>query len=298
MLSAESLSKRYGKTEALKDISFHVSEGEIFGIVGPDGAGKTSLLRILATLLLPNRGKLIMDGTDAFKDFRKLRPRLGYMPARFSLYPDLTVEENLKLFASVFGADIKDSYHLIQEMYDPLKPFAHRPAGKLSGGMKQKLSLSCALIHRPRILLLDEPSTGIDPISRRELWDMLLSLQGQGICILVSTPNMDEAGRCDRIALMKEGSFLRIDSPRGIREGYSSSLVAVRSASMFRLLSDLRSVPEIQSCYAFGDAHHVSYLPDALDPERLRKLLKAKGHQGLEIHPIEAGIEDCFMELS
>jgi ABC-type multidrug transport system ATPase subunit len=213
--------KTYGakadKVTALQGISFEVNHGELFGLIGPDGAGKTSLIRIIATLLLPDSGAVTVDGFDTVKDYKEIRKRVGYMPGRFSLYPDLTVEENINFFATIFNTTLKQNYDLVKDIYSQIEPFKHRRAGKLSGGMKQKLALSCALIHRPSVLLLDEPTTGVDVVSRKEFWDMLKGLEQQGITILVSTPYMDEAGRCDRIALVQTGKVLSIDTPASIQ---------------------------------------------------------------------------------
>jgi ABC-type multidrug transport system ATPase subunit len=291
------LNKSYGKVKALQNINCEVSRGELFGIIGPDGAGKTTLFRILTTLITPDSGTATVDDLDAVHDYRQIRTRIGYMPGRFSLYHDLTVEENLRFFASVFGTSIRENYHLIADIYKPIEPFRHRRAGKLSGGMKQKLALSCALIHKPSVLFLDEPTTGVDPVSRKEFWEMLQRLREQGITILVSTPYMDEATRCDRIALMREGAFLTIDTPRAIVRSFPETLWAVSGEHMSQLLHDLRDLPGIHSCFAFGNAHHLTVDPLLLTVETLRQKLTALGHTQLVITPIEATVEDCFMKL-
>ena len=252
-VSVENITKRYGKTVALDGVSFEVEKGELFGIIGPDGAGKTTLFRIIATLILADSGTASVDGFDVVRDYKELRKRIGYMPGRFSLYQDLTVEENLSFFAAVFGTTIRENYHLVEGIYKLLEPFRKRRAGKLSGGMKQKLALCCALIHKPDILYLDEPTTGVDPVSRKEFWEMLGKLQQEGITIVVSTPYMDEANLCDRIALIKGGRFLQIDTPQNIRQGFSAPLWAVRSEKMHRLLDDVRAFPGVDNCYAFGE---------------------------------------------
>ena len=239
-----------GQPDSKEGISFSVSQGELFGIIGPDGAGKTSLFRILTTLILPDSGTASIDGLDIIKDYKEIRNRVGYMPGKFSLYPDLSVEENLKFFASVFQTTIQENYHLIKDIYQQIEPFKDRKAGALSGGMKQKLALSCALIHKPSVLFLDEPTTGVDPVSRKEFWEMLKRLKNQGITILVSTPYMDEARLCDRIALIKEGKFIGIDTPENITAGFKKTLWSVQSNKMFKLLTDLRSHPFIDSCFA------------------------------------------------
>jgi ABC-2 type transport system ATP-binding protein len=297
-VSAHDISKKYGKTAALEAISFEAAPGEIFGIIGPDGAGKTTLFRILATLLLADKGTAIVDGCDVVKDFKRIRTRIGYMPGRFSLYQDLTVEENLEIFATVFNTTVKENYHLIEHIFAPLAPFKKRRAGALSGGMKQKLALSCALIHKPSVLFLDEPTTGVDPISRKEFWGMLARLKEQGITILVSTPYMDEAGLCDRIALLQNGRFLTIDTPNSIVKKFGKVLWTVRGDAMYKLLVDLRRFPGVATCFAFGDTHHVTVDPKLVTKEQLASSLMEQGHAGIEIAPITATIEDCFMDLS
>ena len=304
-VEVHNLKRNYGKVEALKGISFDVAQGEIFGIIGPDGAGKTTLFRILTTLLLADSGAAIVDGDDIVKDFKSIRQKVGYMPGRFSLYQDLSVEENLHIFASLFKTTIAENYHLIKDIYQQIEPFKKRKAGALSGGMKQKLALSCALIHKPVVLFLDEPTTGVDPVSRKEFWDMLARLKEQGITILVSTPYMDEASLCDRIALIREGEFLKIDTPKRIKQQYQNTLWSVHSHDMSRLLSDLRSNANIDTCFAFGDTHHVTVRKESLDSasdvfdyEKLQHFLEERGHREIEINAIEASIEDCFMELA
>lgn len=297
MVTVRCVSKKYGDVRALTDISFDVASGEIFGLIGPDGAGKTTLFRILTTLLLADSGTAAVDGSDVVAGYREIRRKVGYMPGKFSLYQDLTVEENLDFFATVFNTTIKENYHLIQDIYVQIEPFRKRRAGALSGGMKQKLALCCALIHKPRVLFLDEPTTGVDPVSRKEFWAMLGKLKDDGITILVSTPYMDEAGQCDRIALIQEGRFMNIDTPANIAAAFPVPLYAVRGESMFALLKDLRALDGVTSCYAFGDAHHVTLSP-AVRADAVRARLAATGHAGVEISPIPAGIEDCFMRLA
>ena len=296
-VSVRNIKKSYGKTVALNDLSFDVGRGELFGIIGPDGAGKTTLFRILATLLLANEGTAVVDGFDVVRDYKAIRQRVGYMPGRFSLYQDLTVEENLAFFASVFGTTIRENYHLIEEIYKQIEPFRKRRAGNLSGGMKQKLALCCALIHKPSVLFLDEPTTGVDPVSRKEFWQMLHRLQEQEITILVSTPYMDEATLCDRIALIREGEFLTIDTPLSIVGKFNRPLYAASSDNMSRLLSDLRRIPDVKSCYAFGDVHHV-VLTHEDKISALVAMLHKNGHTNVDIHSITAKVEDCFMELN
>jgi ABC-2 type transport system ATP-binding protein len=297
-VTVQNISRNYGKITALKEISFTVGKGEIFGIIGPDGAGKTTLFRILTTLILADSGTATVDGFDVVKDYKEIRKRVGYMPGRFSLYQDLTVEENLQFFASVFNTTIEENYDLVKDIYSQIEPFKTRRAGKLSGGMKQKLALSCALIHKPSVLFLDEPTTGVDPVSRKELWEMLKRLKLQGITILVSTPYMDEAELCDRIALIQHGSFLEIDTPDNIISRFADTLWAVQSDAMSRLLTDLRAHPAVKSCYSFGDCHHITMETGESGIERFRTYLVEKGHNRLEISKIQPGIEDCFMELT
>jgi ABC-type multidrug transport system ATPase subunit len=299
------VTKSFEGQQVLKAIRFVVPKGEIFGIIGPDGAGKTTLFRILTTLMVADSGEAFVAGDDVIRDFKSIRSKVGYMPGRFSLYPDLSVEENLKVFASIFNTSVEENYELIKDIYQQIEPFKKRRAGALSGGMKQKLALSCALIHKPEVLFLDEPTTGVDPVSRKEFWDMLYKLKKEGITILVSTPYMDEASRCDRIALMQEGSFLKIDTPEEIINQYEKTLWSVKAKDMYPLLQDLRTLSYVDTCFAFGDSHHITIRPDIVgDPdvrpttESLREDLGQKGHQEIEIVPIRAGIEDCFMELA
>lgn len=294
----ERVSKSYGKVEALRDISLDIHAGELFGLIGPDGAGKTTLFRILTTLLLADEGKVSVCGLDVVRDYKKIRTIVGYMPGRFSLYQDLTVEENLNFFATVFNTSVKENYDLVRDIYIQIEPFRKRKAGKLSGGMKQKLALCCALIHRPEVLFLDEPTTGVDPVSRVEFWDMLDRLKKQGITILVSTPYMDEASRCDRIALMRSGRCLSVDTPVGIRSSFGRHLWTVRSAAMYKLLNDLRAFPGTYSCYAFGDSHHLTLKEDGKEMDALKHYLKDKGYADVEIEPLEPTVEDCFMALA
>ncbi|HBY01437.1 MAG TPA: ATPase [Rikenellaceae bacterium] len=290
--------KSYGSVPALKDISFDVEQGEIFGVIGPDGAGKSTLFRILTTLLLADSGTATVEGLDVVKDYKAIRKIVGYMPGRFSLYQDLTVEENLKIFATLFHTTIEENYYLIKDIYSQIEPFKTRRAGALSGGMKQKLALSCALIHKPSILFLDEPTTGIDPVSRKELWEMLLKLKSQGISIFVSTPYMDEAALCNRIALIRNGEFMKIDTPKGIISGFRKELWAVRGSNMSALIGHLREIEGVETSFAFGDTHHITVNKATLTQETLKARLAEKGHNDLFIKKIEAGIEDCFMELA
>jgi ABC-type multidrug transport system ATPase subunit len=301
MVTANNLVKTYGKKNeilAVDDVSFSVNEGEIFGLIGPDGAGKTSLFRMLTTLLLPDSGSASVAGFDVVKDYRKIRNTVGYMPGKFSLYPDLSVEENLNFFATVFGTTIQENYDLIKEIYVQLEPFKKRRAGKLSGGMKQKLALCCALIHKPTVLFLDEPTTGVDPVSRKEFWEMLKRLKAQRITILVSTAYMDEATLCDRIALIHSGKILSVDTPANISASYPDKLFAVKANDMSALLKALAQFPKIISSYAFGEYAHISVKNNKENIENdLNNFLEKSGMQGIEIKPIKASVEDYFIKL-
>lgn len=297
----ENISKKYtvkkNTVEALKAISFSVNTSEIFGIIGPDGAGKTSLFRILTTLLLADTGKAFVDGYDVVKDYKQIRKRVGYMPGRFSLYQDLSVQENLEFFATIFNTSIEQNYDLIKDIYRQIEPFKERKAGQLSGGMKQKLALSCALIHKPSVLFLDEPTTGVDAVSRKEFWEMLHRLKEEGITILVSTPYMDEASLCDRVALIQKGEILSINTPQGIIRQFDKPLLAVRAGEMFHLMNELKDNPEIESCYPFGQYHHVTFKESGEHKNILEQITRKGNYTNVEIHSIEPNIEDCFMAL-
>jgi ABC-2 type transport system ATP-binding protein len=290
------LSKSFGETKALDDITFTVNESEIFGFIGPDGAGKTTRFRIIATLLLPDEGRVNVFGMDSITAFRELRKNIGYMPGRFSLYPDLSVEENLNFYATVFGTTVKENYDLISDIYSHIEPFKKRLAGKLSGGMKQKLALSCALIHKPRLLILDEPTTGVDALSRSEFWIMLEKLKKHNITIIVSTPYMDEAMRCDRVALIQSGKILSIDQPEKIREGFSRKLFSVKAAERFSLINALRKYPDTVTAWPFGDSVHLT-LKENMMNDSLYEFLKQEGINDPVIEEAVASIEDRFLEL-
>lgn len=283
--------------EALKGVTLSVEPGERFGLVGPDGAGKTTLFRILTTLMLANEGTASVDGFDVVKDFAEIRKRVGYMPGRFSLYQDLTVAENLSFFATLFDTTLKKNYDLVKVIYQQIEPFAKRRAGALSGGMKQKLALCCALIHRPSVLFLDEPTTGVDAVSRKEFWELLRDLQKTGISIVVSTPYMDEASLCDRVALMQVGKVLEINTPSGITANFGKPLFAVRAKNMYALMQRIREVDAVASCYPFGQHHHVVFKDTRLRLEGARNLIAPLAEGDLEVRSITAGIEDCFMDL-
>lgn len=292
------ISKSYNKSSllAVDEVSFSVAKGELFGLIGPDGAGKTSIFRILTTLLLPDSGSATVNGYDIIKDYKTIRSKVGYMPGKFSLYQDLTVEENLDFFATVFNTSIEKNYELIKDIYVQIEPFKTRRAGKLSGGMKQKLALCCALIHKPNVLFLDEPTTGVDVVSRREFWEMLQLLKKQGITILVSTPYMDEATLCDRIALIQNGKILSIDTPTAIVKQYPEELYAIKASGMNQLLQDLRNSPKIKNCFAFGEYLHVSFQHDVHEHTILKQLQEG-GHEALELKRVVPTIEDCFIHL-
>ena len=297
-IEVNNISKSYGKVRALDSVSFSVEKGEVFGLIGPDGAGKTSMFRILCTLLLPNEGTAKVDGFDTLSQMKDIRRRVGYMPGRFSLYQDLTVRENLEFFATLFGTTVDEGYDSIKAIYSQIERFADRKAGALSGGMKQKLALSCALVHSPSVLFLDEPTTGVDPVSRKEFWEMLFRLKTQhGITIVVSTPYMDEAMKCDRIALVQNGHFLKIDTPAAITGSYAKSLWSVRSEQMHRLLDDLRQWPGADTVFSFGETYHVT-IKNGYDSEQLQHHVAHCGHQQVLVQHIEASIEDAFMALS
>ncbi len=293
-IDVHNLSKSYGKVRALDGVSFSVERDELFGLIGPDGAGKTTLFRLLTTLINPDEGSATVDGCDIKKDYLAIRKRVGYMPGRFSLYPDLSVEENLQFFAALFGVTVEESYDLIAPIYKQIEPFRTRRAGKLSGGMKQKLALSCALIHRPSVLFLDEPTTGVDAVSRSEFWDMLAGLKERGITILVSTPYMDEASRCDRIALCNEGRILGIDSPEGIVRGFDRPLYGISAKNMFALLERARLVEGVEVCYPFGEKHHL-VAGEGFNEATFRETLA--DIEGLEITRTKPTIEDMFIKL-
>ncbi len=294
---AKNITKIYNKQIALNDLSFEIKKNELFGFIGPDGAGKTSLFRILSTLILPDKGEAIIEDFNVVKNFKKIRTILGYMPQRFSLYHDLTVEENLKFFSKIFGQSIEENYDLIKDIYSQIEPFKNRQAGKLSGGMKQKLALSCALIHKPKVLILDEPTTGVDAVSRKEFWEMLKRLQKKDITIIVSTPYMDEAEKCDRIALIQSGEILKIDTPHNIIKQFKNRLIAIRSNEIYKLLNDLKNYPNIKSLHTFGQFIHVTFEKDAFDIEEISRYLMSKQHNDLVIKEIKPNVEDCFMEL-
>lgn len=286
-----------GVVEALKGVSFAVNKGEIFGVIGPDGAGKTSLFRILTTLLLADSGKASVDGFDVVNAYKQIRSRVGYMPGRFSLYQDLTVQENLEFFATIFNTTVQENYFLIKDIYQQIEPFKDRKAGQLSGGMKQKLALSCTLIHKPSVLFLDEPTTGVDAVSRKEFWGILHRLKKQDITILVSTAYMDEAGLCDRVALIQNGGILSINTPEGITKEFDMPLWAIRADEMFALMNVIKDDPRVQSCYPFGQYHHVVFKSKKGNRAVLEDISGQGNFSNVEVRKISPGVEDCFMAL-
>ncbi len=296
-IQVSGLARHFGSKTALSDISFEGAKGELFGFIGPDGAGKTTLFRILTSLLLPDAGSATVEGLDVVKDYKKLREILGYMPGRFSLYQDLSVEENLRFFAGIFNTTPEDNYDLVKDIYSQIEPFRKRKAGKLSGGMKQKLALSCALIHKPEVLVLDEPTTGVDAVSRIEFWEMLARLRSSGITIVVSTPYMDEASRCDRVALIQNGGIMSIDTPASIRKNFGRALWAVKADDTYRLLADLRRFKATRSAFPFGEYIHLVPDDERLKPDEIESYLKSLGHSYVAVKQIEPSIEDCFMEM-
>ena len=296
-ISVQNISKSYKKIKAVDNVSFEVNSGELFGLIGPDGAGKTTIFRILTTLLVTDEGKATVANLDVIKDYKTIRNSVGYMPGKFSLYQDLTVEENLTFFATIFGTTIEENYELIEDIYVQIEPFKNRRAGALSGGMKQKLALCCALIHAPKVLFLDEPTTGVDPVSRKEFWQMLKRLQKKGITILVSTPYMDEASLCDRIALIQNGKVLKIDSPQAITNGYDKDIYDIQSKNTHGLIHDLKNYPSHYSVYAFGEfIHYIDKNPD-FNPQNIVNYLENKNHTDIIIKTAITTIEDVFMDL-
>jgi len=296
-IQADQITRKYGEKLALDNITFKVGKGELFGFIGPDGAGKTTLFRIITSLLIPDSGSVIVEGLDSVKDYVKLRKILGYMPGRFSLYQDLTVEENLRFFAGIFKTTPEANYDLVKDIYSQIEPFKDRKAGKLSGGMKQKLALSCALIHKPEVLILDEPTTGVDAVSRIEFWEMLAKLRLSGITIVVSTPYMDEASRCDRVALIQNGNIMSIDTPETVRKNYGRKLLAIRTDDIHLLLLHLRLFKATRTAFPFGEYIHLSLSDDAVKPAEIVSYLQDAGHSNVSVSQIEPSVEDCFMEM-
>jgi len=297
-ITVDNISKSYKSTKALQNITFEVNDGELFGLIGPDGAGKTTLFRILTTLLIADEGNATVADLDVISDYKAIRKSVGYMPGRFSLYQDLTVEENLNFFATIFGTSIDENYDLIKDIYVQIEPFKTRRAGKLSGGMKQKLALSCALIHKPKVLFLDEPTTGVDPVSRKEFWEMLKGLQEKGITILVSTPYMDEAALCDRIALIQNGKILEIDTPENIVKQYPKAIYNVGAGNMYQLIEALKQYEHQHSVFPFGEYVHYTDQRDDFNLEDLKSYLNSQNLSDVTIAETQPTIEDTFMELA
>ena len=296
-ITINKISKSYGKTRALNEIGLEVNDGEIFGLIGPDGSGKTSLFRIIATLLLPDSGTAKVFELDIVKDYKKIRRIIGYMPGKFSLYQDLSVEENLELFAAIFGTTIKENYELIKDIYSQIEPFKTRLAGQLSGGMKQKLALSCALIHKPELLILDEPTTGVDPVSRKEFWGMLHRLKTAGITIIVSTPYMDEANLCDRIGLIHNGDLLSINTPDAMINEFPGRLFSIQTSSRYEMIHYLKANKNTFTTFLFGEAIHYSDKRENINPDILKKEWEQECKASFNVTSISATIEDCFMSL-
>lgn len=297
MIEINGLSKSYGRNRALDRVSVSIGKGELFGFIGPDGAGKTTLFRILTTLLKPGEGEVRIMGRDVVRHYRFIRTQLGYMPGRFSLYQDLSIRENIDFFASVFGTTLHENYELVKPIYSQLERFENRPAGALSGGMKQKLALSCALIHKPEVLILDEPTTGVDAVSRQEFWDMLHHLKEQEITIIASTPYMDEAAQCDRVALIDKGKILDIETPGNIANDYGKPMYGVKTENRYSLLKTLRSYGWADSVQPFGEFVHYTDRRGEIQPEMLESYLREQGFEQVLVEPITPGIEDCFIAL-
>ena len=297
VLETFDIMKRYKHSIVLEKLNMHVPNGSIYGLIGRNGAGKTTIFRILTTLLVTDEGKATVADLDVVNDYKTIRNSVGYMPGKFSLYQDLTVEENLTFFATIFGTTIEENYELIEDIYVQIEPFKNRRAGALSGGMKQKLALCCALIHAPKVLFLDEPTTGVDPVSRKEFWQMLKRLQKKGITILVSTPYMDEASLCDRIALIQNGKVLKIDSPQAITSDYDKVIYDIQSKNTHGLIHDLKNYPSHYSVYAFGEfIHYIDKNPD-FNPQNIVNYLENKNHTDIIIKTAITTIEDVFMDL-
>lgn len=298
IIDVNGIVKKYGEKTALDNVSFSVEKGEIFGLIGPDGAGKTTLFRILATLLLPDAGKASVEGHDTVTDFAAIRRSIGYMPGHFSLYQDLSVRENLEFFATIFGTTVEANYDNIKEIYSQLEPFGDRRAGALSGGMKQKLALCCALVHKPSVLFLDEPTTGVDAVSRKEFWNILYRIRSGGVTILVSTPYMDEASLCNRIALIQQGAIFETGTPDGIVSEYPYGLLAVKGKPVYPLLQFLRTCDGVVNCFSFGSECHAAIDSSVTGCSRLQRELSGAGFRNFSVREITPGVEDCFLQLS
>lgn len=297
MIRIKNATKTFGNTRAVRGVSLEINKGELFGLIGPDGAGKTTLFRMITTLILPDSGEIQLNGMDVVKDYRKVKDLLGYMPGKFSLYQDLTVRENLEFFAGVFGHTVEENYDLVKDIYRHIEPFSNRPAGKLSGGMKQKLALSCALIHRPELLVLDEPTTGVDAVSRKEFWEMIHKIRERGITIIASTPYMEEAEQCQRVAFMEQGKIMAVNTPEGITADFPLDLFEIKSDQLHRLVHELRKQPDCRSALLFGQGIHYSSAPGITTSDFLEKQLIELGYKKVSVKRIQPGIEDTFMQL-
>jgi ABC-2 type transport system ATP-binding protein len=291
------ISKSFGNTKAVIDMNFKVNEGELFGLIGPDGAGKSTIIKILVTLLKPDEGSASVNGLDVVKDYHHIRDIIGYMPGKFALYQDLSIEENLSFFASVFGTKIEEQMELMGDIYKQIEPFKKRRAGQLSGGMKQKLALCCALIHKPKILVLDEPTTGVDAVSRKEFWNMLQHVRKQGISVLVSTPYMDEAARCDRIALVQEGRIIALDTPEAITENFAFPIYGIKGQNNYHLISKIKDMPGLRSIYPSGEYAHLVMNDNQKTLQEIKDLAASRSQQVVDLEIIKPDIEDCFIEI-
>ena len=296
MITINNISKNYGDVEAVKDVTFSVSDNELFGIIGPDGAGKSTLFRMIISLIVPDSGTIDLWGIDPVKQYKKVREMVGYMPGKFSLYEDLSVEENLNFFASVFGTTVEENYELIRDIYIQIEPFKKRRAGKLSGGMKQKLALSCALIHKPKLLVLDEPTTGVDAVSRREFWEMLAKLRKSGITILVSTPYMDEAKMCDRVALMQGGKILDIDTPEAVTNRFGETIYGIKTNNRYKVITLMQNYEFTKRVYPFGEMLHYVDKRNRVDCLEIKNYL-SDNNINADIEQIKPDIEDRFIQL-
>ena len=296
MISINNITKKFDDVTALNNINLNINKDELFGLIGPDGAGKTTLMRLITTLLLPNSGTITVNQLDTNKDYKKIRNMIGYMPGQFSLYMDLTVEENLKFYANIFGTTLKENSYLVKDIYSQIEPFKDRRAGQLSGGMKQKLALSCALIHRPEILILDEPTTGVDAVSRKEFWQMLKNVQKTGITIVVSTPYMDEASMCDRVALMQKGEMLNLDTPKNVVASFPKKLYGIHTTQQYKIIEALKKLDIAESVFPFGQYIHVTLTNDTkYSINDINNYILDKDFKDVEIKEIAPTIEDVFM---
>jgi ABC-2 type transport system ATP-binding protein len=298
LISVEHFSKSYGKQTAVQDLNFEVRKGELFGLIGPDGAGKTTTMRTLVTLLRPDTGTMRVHGLDVLEEVRQVRSITGYMPQRFSLYPDLSVDQNLRFFADLFAVPKTELASRLERLYrfSRLEPFAKRLAGRLSGGMKQKLALSCTLIHNPVLLVLDEPTTGVDPVSRNEFWDILRELRAQGVTILVSTPYMDEAMFCDRIIIMHEGRALAQGSPEELIATMKLPMFTLRDAELVMSFAAIEKVPGVLSVQTFGDSLHLT-VEAGSEREPLTRRIAAALERDVSLDSIPPSLEDVFISL-